>query len=97
MKSLPIYKTQTVVTATPAAIGAAGQRRLVRLVLYCAADGLAEFKNATSDTGTVLLTISGLAKTTVDIDLSSVGGILFSVGCWCNVTGTGNILYAWFE
>lgn len=96
-KSLPAFQTQAVVTATPALIGSAGQRILRKVVLYCAADGTAEFKNGATDTGDVLLKISGLAKTTVEVSLCDVGGLVFNTGCWCNVTGTGNILYAWFE
>jgi hypothetical protein len=92
-----MFRTQAVVTATPALIGQAGQRNLRKVVLYCAANGTAEFKNGATDTGDVLLKIAGLANTTVDIDLDCVGGLAFGTGCWCNVTGTGNILYAWFS
>lgn len=94
---LPKYKTATVITATPALIGAAGQHRLIKLALYCAANGTAEFKDAATDTGTVLLKVAGLANTTVPIDLCEVGGLMFNTGIWCNVTGTGNILYAWYD
>lgn len=94
---MAIHKTQTVVTATPAQVGTTGQRVLVRAVMYCAADGICEFKNAATDTGDVLLTISGLAKTTVDIDLSSVGGLVFGTAIFAKPTGTGNIVYVWYR
>lgn len=97
MSSLPNFKNATVVTATPALIGAAGQHRLMKLILYCAANGTAEFKDAATDTGTVLLKVAGLANTTVEIELEDVGGLMFNTGVWCNVTGTGNILYAWYD
>lgn len=93
----PLYRTQTVVTATAAKLGATAPTRLMRAVMYCAADGICEFKNAATDTGTVLLTISGLANTTVDVDLSEIGGLAFSTSCFAKPTGTGNIVYCWFE
>lgn len=92
-----IHQTQTVVTATPAQVGTTGQRILIRAVMYCAANGICEFKNAATDTGTVLLTVAGLASTVVDIDLSSVGGIVFSTAIFAKPTGTGNIVYAWYR
>ena len=93
----PLHQTQTVVTATPAQVGVTGVRRLVRVVMYCAADGICEFKNAATDTGDVLLTVSGLSKTTVDVDLADVGGLVFSTAIYAKPTGTGNIVYVWFE
>jgi len=97
MPNYPLYQTQTVVQATPAQVGSTGVRRLVRIVMYCAANGICEFKNAATDTGTVLLTISGLANTTVDIDLSSIGGLNFSTAIFAKPTGAGNIVYVWYD
>ncbi len=97
MKNDPIYSKQDVVTATPAKVGPTGSRKLKQIILYCAADGTAVFKNAATDTGDTLLTISGLAKTTVVINLTDVGGIVFDVAIFCTVTGTGNIAHCWFE
>ena len=97
MISMPLYSTATVITATPAQVGATGVRRLMRVVMYCAATGICEFKNAATDTGTVLLTVTGLTNTTVDVDLSSVGGLLFGTAIFAKPTGTGNIVYVWFE
>src|SRR3990167_5172764 len=95
--SMPVYSTATVVTATPAQVGATGARRLMGAVMYCAANGICEFKNAATDTGTVLLTIAGLAGTTVSVDLTTVGGIAFSTAIFAKPTGTGNVVYVWFE
>lgn len=88
-----IHKTQTVVTATPAQVGTTGQRTLMRVTMYFAANGICEFKNAATDTGDVLLTIAGLASTTVDIDFASEGGRIFSTAIFAKPTGTGNIVY----
>lgn len=95
--STPLFTTQTVVTATAAKVGETGVRKLWRAIMYCAADGICEFKNAATDTGTVLLTISGLAKTTVDVDLTSIGGLQFSTAIFAKPTGTGNIVYVFYE
>lgn len=95
--SMPLYKTQTVVTATPAKVGETGERRLMGAVMYCAANGICEFKNAATDTGTVQLTIAGLAGTTVQLDLTQFGGMLFSTAIFAKPTGTGNIVYVFFE
>lgn len=97
MYGTPLFKTQTVVAAAAARVGAIGARKLQRVVMYCAADGICEFKNAATDTGDVLLTVSGLAKTTVNLDLTSVGGLLFDTAIFAKPTGTGNAVYVWFE
>lgn len=93
----PLFIKQDVVTATPAKLGATKPGRLMKVVLYCAADGTAVFKNAATDTGDTLLTVAGLAKTTVELDFTNVGGIEFSVAIFCTVTGTGNIAHCWFD
>ena len=95
--SLPLYKTATVVTATPAQVGVTAPRVLKRVVMYCAATGICEFKNAATDTGDVLLTITGLTNTTVDVDLTSIGGIAFSTAIYAKPTGTGNIVYVFYD
>jgi len=97
MPNYPLYQTQTVPTATPAQVGTTGSRTLRRIVMYCAANGICEFKNAATDTGTVLLTVSGLANTTVDIDLTSVGGLVFSTAIYAKPTGAGNLVYVWYD
>ncbi len=93
----PIYQKQDVVTATPARLGTAVAKRLLRIDLYCTVDGKVTVKNGNTDTGDVLYTAEGLAKTTPNFDLTNVGGIPFSVGCFVTVTGTGNIAHCWYE
>lgn len=97
MPKSSIYNLQGVVTATPAKLGASSAKRLVRIDLYCAADGKVTVKNANADTGDVLYTAEGLAKTTTVICFEDVGGITFDVGAFVTVTGTGNIAYCWYE
>lgn len=94
--SLPLYQTQTVPTATPARLGVG--KRLMGFVLFGgSADSQVEFKNATSDTGTVLMGANALADTTVVVDLTPFGGVEFSTAIFCKPAGTGAIVYAWFE
>ena len=94
--SMPQYRTATVVTATPAQVGETAPRRLLGVVMYCAANGICEFKNAATDTGDVLLTIAGLASTITSVDLTQLGGLAFSTAIYAKPTGTGNIVYVWF-
>lgn len=98
MRSSPLYQTQTVVTATAALVGAAGNRRLMGVVLFGgSANSQVEFKNAITDTGTVLLGLNCLASTTTWVDLSELGGIAFDTGIFCKPAGTGAIAYVWYE
>jgi len=92
------YGFQIVPAATAAKVGATGVRRLMRVVLFGgSADSQVEFKNAATDTGDVLFSANALLDTTVDIDLSSVGGIPFSTAMFCKPAGTGAIAHVWFE
>lgn len=93
----PLYNKQAVVTATPAKLGATKPGRLMKVVFYCAANGIVEFKDAATDTGTVLLTIAGLAGTSPEFDFTYIGGIPFETAIFCKPTGTGNIAYCWFD
>jgi len=98
MQSLPLYNTATVVAATPAKVGATGLRRLMRVVLFGgSADSQVEFKNAATDTGDVLLSVNALLDTTMDVDLTSVGGLVFDTAMFCKPAGTGAIAYVWYE
>ena len=98
MSSLPLYQTQAVVAATPALVGAVGQRRLMGVVLFGgSANSQVEFKNAITDTGTVLLSLNCLASTSTGVDLSELGGIAFDTGIFCKPAGTGAIAYVWYE
>jgi hypothetical protein len=79
-------------------VGATGERILYGVVLFGgSADSQVEFKNAATDTGTVLLTINCLAKTTTGVDLSELGGLVFSTAIYCKPAGTGAIAYVWYE
>ena len=93
---MPQYQTAIVVTATPAQVGVTGPRRLMAVAMYCAANGICEFKNAATDTGDVLFTIAGLASTVSSVDFTRVGGIAFGTAMYAKPTGTGNIVYVWF-
>jgi len=91
------FMKQDVIQATPARLGGTKASRLMKVILYCAADGTAVFKNGATDTGDTHLTIAGLAKTAPSFDFTDVGGIEFDVSIFCTVTGTGNIAHCWFE
>jgi hypothetical protein len=92
-----MFQKQDVVTATPAKLGATKPGRLMKVVFYCAANGIIEFKNAATDTGDVLLTVAGLASTAPEWDFTEIGGIAFSTAIFCKPTGTGNIAHCWFD
>lgn len=91
------YNLQAVVTATAARLGA----KPVRLVaVYVAAGSDAtsvEFKNAATDTGTVLLKLNCATAIGQFVDMSKFGGITFDVGCFVKPVGTGAIVYCWYE
>lgn len=98
MNGLPMYKLQAIPASAAALAGAAGQHRLMGFVLFGgSADSQVEFKDAATDTGTVLIGANALAKTTVVVDLGCYGGVLFSTGIFCKPAGTGAICYVWYE
>ena len=98
MSALPQYKTATVVTASPAQVGATGVRRLLAVSLAGgSAASKVEFKNAATDTGTVLLTVNCLTNDNQFVDLSELGGIVFDTAIFCKPAGTGAIAYVWYE
>ena len=93
----PLYSTQTVPAATPAQVGT-GARRLMGVILFGgSADSQVEFKNAATDTGTVLLTLNCKAGTSTGVDLSTLGGITFPTAIFCKPAGTGAICHVWYE
>jgi len=95
--NLALYNLQAVPASSPAAL-AARPVRLMGFYLYGgSADSSVEFKNAATDTGTVLFSADTLTASGQFVDLTSFGGIPFSVGCFCKPAGTGAIVYAWFE
>ena len=60
------------------------------------ANATCQFKNAATDTGDVLLTLSALANESQDFDFTDVGGIVFSTACFVKPAGTAAIVYCWF-
>ena len=97
MSGLPAFKLDTVPATTPAALGT-GARVLKAVYLYGgSAASSVEFKNAATDTGTVLFSMDCAAAIGQFVDLTELGGIAFSVGCFCKPAGTGAIVYAWYE
>lgn len=96
--SVPLYKTQIVPASAAAKVGETGQRRLRGVILFGgSADSQVEFKNAATDTGTVLLSLNCLAATTVSVNLNDLGGLDFSTAMFCKPAGTGAICYVWYE
>lgn len=98
MPARPTHITVTVPASTPAQVGSTGERILYGFILCGgSADSTVEFKNAASDTGTVLMTAKCLAGTTTGADFSELGGIVFSTAMYCKPAGTGAICYVWYE
>jgi hypothetical protein len=96
-EGMPKYATQVVPVATAAALGG-GPCRLMKVVVgNHTANTTVQFKNALTDTGTVILTISALANHSVDFDFTEVGGIAFTTGCFVKPAGANSVAYCWFE
>ena len=97
MPELPKYRF----TVVPASAAAALSSSPVRLIKVELAGGSAaskvEFKNAATDTGSVLLTINALTNDQKGADMQNVGGLAFSTACFCKPAGTGAIAYVWWE
>jgi hypothetical protein len=91
------FQLQTVTAASAAALGV-GPKRLMGFYLYGgSAASSVEFKNAATDTGTVFFSADCAVAIGQFVDLTEMGGIEFSVGCFCKPAGTGAIVYAFFE
>jgi hypothetical protein len=91
------FELQTVVTATAARLGAKPVR-LMAVYLYGGSGATScEFKNAATDTGTVLFSMDTPTAEGQFVDLTLMGGITFDVGCFVKPAGTGGIAYCWFE
>lgn len=96
--SLPLYKTAIVPASAAAQVGATGVRRLMGVLLFGgSANSQVEFKNAATDTGTVLLGVNAVIGTTSFVDLSEFGGILFDTAIYCKPAGAGAIAYVWYD
>ena len=92
------YITAIVPTASPAQVGTTGARRLMGVSLFGgSAASSVEFKNAATDTGTVLFSVDVLANDSKWVDLSELGGIEFSTACFCKPAGTAAVVYAFYE
>jgi len=97
MTSTPQFKTQTVPAATPAALSSTPCRLMAVYLYGGSAASSVEFKNAATDTGTVLFSMDTVANQGHWVNLEELGGIPFSTACFCKPAGTGAIVYAWFE
>jgi hypothetical protein len=96
---LPQYRFQTVPASAAAQVGTTGARKLQKVVLTAGsgAAAIVEFKNAATDTGTVLLTVAATQGTTQEIDLCEVGGLAFGTAIFCKPAGTGAIAHVWYD
>lgn len=91
------FNLQAVPTATAARLGAKPVV-LMGVYLYAGSDASScEFKNAATDTGTVLFSMDALTASGQFVDFSGFGGIPFSTGCFVKPVGTGAIAYCWYE
>lgn len=94
--NVPLYKTQTVPVATATTLGS-GPTVLKGFYLYGgSAASSVEFKDALTDTGTVLFSADCAIGIGQFVDLTPFGGIEFATGCFCKPAGAGAIVYAWF-
>lgn len=95
--SMSKYNRQTVTTAAAARLGAKPVTLMGFYLYGGSAASSVEFKNAATDTGTVLFSADTLTASGQFVDLTEFGGITFDVGCFCKPAGTGAIVYAWYE
>ena len=95
---VPLFSYQVVPASAAAQVGATGERRLMKVVLFGgSADSQVEFKNAATDTGDVLFTVNALLDTSFTVDFTDVGGIIFSTAIFCKPAGTAAIAYVWYD
>jgi len=94
-----LFNLQTVTAATPAKVGATGVRRLMGCVIYPAsAITKVEFKDAATDTGTVILTLQGADDgNSIFHDFTTIGGIPFGTAMFCKPVGASAIVYVWYD
>jgi len=92
------YITAIVPTGSPAQVGTTGARRLMGVSLFGgSAASSVEFKNAATDTGSVLYSLNCAAADSKFVDLTEFGGIEFSTAIYCKPAGTAAIVYVWYE
>jgi hypothetical protein len=97
MSSMSKYNLQTVPVATAARLAAKPVKLMAFLLFGGSGATSVEFKNAATDTGTVLLSANVAIANTLFIDLSTYGGVTFDVGCFVKPAGAGAICYCWYE
>ena len=95
--SMSNYVLQTVPVASAARLGAKPVKLMGFYLYGGSANSSVEFKNAATDTGTVLFSADTLIASGQFVDLTEFGGITFDVGCFCKPAGAGSIVYAWYE
>ena len=93
------YQYAIVPASAAAQVGLTGARRLVAFQLFGgSADSQVEFKNAATDTGTVMMSANCLAKTSTPLFCyEELGGIPFDTAMFCKPAGTGAICHVWYE
>jgi len=98
MSGLPKHATATVPASAAAQVGTTGARILKGFLLFGgSANSQVEFKNAATDTGTVLIGANCLAATSIFVDLTEFGGVMFDTAIFCKPAGTGAICYVFYE
>jgi len=91
------YILQTVPVATAARLGAKPVRLMAFYLYGGSAATSVEFKNAATDTGTVLLSAATPIAIGQFVDLTPLGGVAFDVGCFVKPAGAGSTIYCWYE
>lgn len=96
MNGLSKYKLTAVVTATPAsAKTGTGRIMAVSLESGLGACSVDIFDDTDAIGTTAIFTMKSGAAVSHFEDLSEIGGIPFTTGCWVVPTGTGAICYVW--
>ena len=96
MKGLSQYKMVRVITATPAsALVGAGRVMAVSLEAGAGACSVDIFDDTDAIGTDAIFTLKAGAAVSHFEDLSKMGGIPFSTGCWVVPTGVGAIVYVW--
>jgi hypothetical protein len=89
---------QVAIVTASAQVGLTGARIIRKVTIGGAtANTTAIFKNAATNTGDALLTLSCLANDGRDYDYTSVGGIAFGTAVYCLLAGAGAIVHVWYD
>lgn len=92
-----VFNIQMVPVATAARLGAKPVTLMAVYLYGGSAASSVEFKNAATDTGTVLFSMDTPAAEGQYVDLSTLGGITFDVGCFVKPAGTASLVYCWYQ